>query len=101
MDVMKIEFINFTGWGIENSPTEKDLWVLGHERVDLSQQCAFAVQKVNHILGCIRRRGGQQVCGGDSSLSFLGNCTWNTESSSDVLSTGMISTCLSESGGEP
>lgn len=24
MDVMKIEFMNFTGWGIENSPTEKE-----------------------------------------------------------------------------
>lgn len=71
MDHMKIKFNNFTGWRIENSPAEKDLWVLVHKRVDLIRQCSLAVQKVNHILGCIRRRGGQQVDGGDSSPPFL------------------------------
>lgn len=38
IDLMQIKFNNFTHWKIENSSAEKDLWVLVHERVDLSQQ---------------------------------------------------------------
>lgn len=98
---MQIKFNNFTGWRIDNSPVEKDLWVLVQESVDLSWQCAFAVQKVNHILGCTRRRGGQQIYGGDSSPSFSWDPTWNTESHSDVLSIAMTCTCWRESRGEP
>lgn len=95
---MQIKFNNFTGWRIENSPAKKDLWVLVHERVDRSQQCAFVVQKVNHILSCTRRKGGQQVDEGDSSPPFLWDPTRNTASNSDVFSTGMTFTCWSESG---
>lgn len=100
MDLIQIKFNNFTGWRIENSTAEKDLWVLVHERLDLTWQCAFAVHEVNHILGWTRRRAVQQDYGSNSSLSFSWDLTWNTESNSDVLSIGMMCTCRSESRGD-
>lgn len=53
---------------IENSPVKEDLWLLVNERLDMGQQCALAAQKVNCMLGCIRKGVTSRLRGDSVSL---------------------------------
>jgi len=64
--------------GIESSPAEKDLGILGDEKLDMSRQCALAAQQTNHTLGCIpssmgsrAREGILSLCSAETPLGVL------------------------------
>jgi len=45
----------------ESSPEEKDLWVLGDEKLNMTQQCVLTVQMANRALGCIPSSVGSRA----------------------------------------
>ena len=46
---------------LESSSTEKDLGVLVHTELTMSQQCALAAKKADGIQGCIRQSRAREV----------------------------------------
>lgn len=55
----------------ESSPEEKDLQVLKDYKINMTQQQVLVVQKAKYILGCIKKKCGQWVKGGEISSSAL------------------------------
>lgn len=53
---------------IENGTVEKYFGVMIGDRLNMSQQCMLAAQRINCILGCINRRVASRVKGMTVSL---------------------------------
>ena len=50
---------------LESSPTERDLGFFVNNKLNVSQQCAQAAKKTNHILGYIKYSTTRQLGGRD------------------------------------
>jgi len=82
-----------TGWGdegLESSTAEKDLGILVHEKLHMSQQCALTAQKAVCILGCIKSSVASKSRVVILTLypTLIRGPTWSPASSSGALSAG-------------
>jgi len=88
--------------GIESSPAQKDLGVLGDEKLGRNWQCVLTAQKASRALGCIPSSVGSRVREGILLLCpALLRPPQSPASSSGALSTGQSWSCGSGARGGP
>lgn len=86
----------------QNQPGKKDMGVFVDGRLNMTQQCGFAAQKVNHILVCtqssaasrLRVNSALLLCSGVTLPEVL-------QAALGPPTQWMMDTCWSESRGEP